>query len=339
MPLIIQTPENPDVIARYGTYPRAINALSRKQTSVQRHLRYRGLAGYEPMTQATLLSIMQLAPQRSVFFDVGAHVGLYSALVSAVFARAGARSYAFEPTPETAEIGRGIARHNRLSIEVVQAAVSDQPGQATLYFADASDSSNSLNEAFRAHSREVSVPLVTLDSFAAELGRDPHLIKIDVETHETQVLLGARGLIARARPWLVCEVLRDTDRAQMSRLLGWMEGMGYTFHLLTPALPWPSSPAAHYEELLGLSRDWLFAPGPVPARLTDAVRAWLTAIRRCGAQTNLLVPPGGALPAGWNAPYPGRQRLGWLARLRAVGALTPRPPADIRGKRGIGRGL
>ena len=54
MPLLIKVPENRAVLSATGPYPRALNMLGRRQTAVQRQLRRSGLAGYEPMTQATL---------------------------------------------------------------------------------------------------------------------------------------------------------------------------------------------------------------------------------------------------------------------------------------------
>jgi FkbM family methyltransferase len=323
MPLIVRTPANPAAIATTGPYPRALNVLSRQQTAVQRQLRRSGLAGYEAATQATLLSVMQQAPHGAAFFDVGAHIGLYAALIGTVFAGKGVRSYAFESAPETAAICRAVAVHNRLRIEVVEAAVSDEPGTAPLFGSDTTESSNSLNGGFRAHSQRLSVPVTTLDLFTAESGVVPTLIKIDVETHEPQALRGARKLIERDRPWIVCEIVRGADQDAMAAALGELAELGYTFHCMAGPAPWHSAPADAHHTLFGLGgRDWLLAPEPLSESFYATVRGWRTAIAACTERTNTLVPGGRPLPPRWDAPHRAR-RLAWLTELIRRAPLLP----------------
>jgi len=78
------------------------------------------------LTQATLLALAQRAPAGSAVYDVGAHIGLYAALIDAVYGRSprAPRVIAFEPTPETAGICSGIRRHNGLGFELVESAGS-----------------------------------------------------------------------------------------------------------------------------------------------------------------------------------------------------------------------
>jgi FkbM family methyltransferase len=324
-------PENRAVLSGLGPYPRSLNMLGRRQTAVQRQLRRAGLAGYETMTQATLLSIMQHAPRQAAFFDVGAHIGLYSAMISAVYAGTGVRTYAFEPTPDTARICRAVRKYNGLDYAVVETALSDEPGVAALYLSDKTESSNSLNPGFRAHTQEVAVAMTTLDAFAMETGVDPYLIKIDVETREPQVIRGALETIARARPWIVCEILPEVDSDNLAELLARLTDLGYAFRQLTPELPWTLCRDA--EDLRQLSRlperDWLLAPEQPNGEFFASVRGWLAAIAECDETTNQLIAGGDPLPAGWNSPYSTggafarltqrrssaqRSVLGWLRR-------------------------
>ena len=83
MPLFIATPRNDTSKHPYATH---LNVLSRKQTAVQRALRRGGLANYEPLLQATLFSLCDSSNHRPVFYDVGSHIGLYSALDGLDFA-------------------------------------------------------------------------------------------------------------------------------------------------------------------------------------------------------------------------------------------------------------
>ena len=210
MPLIVKTPMNVQVIAESGSYAQRLDVLNRKTTAVQRQLRRGGLASYEPPTQAALLALMQLAPEGAAFFDVGAHIGLYSALIDLIYASKGAKTFAFEPTPTTATIGRRMKRVNKLGFELVELALSNAPGSATLYVSAKAETSNSLNPDHRDHAGEFTVELSTVDLFTAARGVDPAVMKIDVETNEPNVLAGSYETIRRARPAIVCEILRAT---------------------------------------------------------------------------------------------------------------------------------
>lgn len=338
MPLAITLPLNPDVIAAEGPYPRALNVLSRKQTAVQRQLRRAGLAGYEPTTQATLLALAQRAPTGSAVYDIGAHIGLYSALISAVYGRGSRlRTYAFEPTPDTAGLCRRIRASNRLSYEVVESAVSSAPGTAELYLSEKTESSNSLNSAHRRHSGSVRVPVTTVDAFTAERDAAPYLVKIDVETFEAAVLEGALRTVDRHRPWIVCELLPSADHDALRRALAPLVARGYGLHPITPEAPWLRYDESGYRRAVsGQCRDWLLAPAPLTPDFHRAVRRWLIAILACDETTNLLTPGGSPFPDAWNAPYlpsaraPAPRRPYAARRLRAglaaLAALARRAP-------------
>jgi FkbM family methyltransferase len=313
-------PENRAVLSALGPYPRSLNMLGRRQTAVQRQLRRAGLAGYEPMTQATLLSIMRHAPRQAAFFDVGAHIGLYSAMISAVYAGNGVRTYAFEPTPDTARICRAVRKYNGLKYTVVETALSSERGVVVLYLSDKTESSNSLNPRFREHTQEVVVQMTTLDAFATETGVDPYLIKIDVETQEPQVIRGALELIARARPWIVCEILPEVDSGDFTDLLARLTDLGYAFRQLTPELPWTLCRSAEELQQLALlpGRDWLLAPEELTGEFFATVRGWLAAIAECDETTNQLIAGGDPLPAGWNSPYPAGRTFARLTQRRST---------------------
>ncbi|MGW5442601.1 FkbM family methyltransferase [Streptomyces asiaticus] len=306
MPLAITLPLNPDVLEAGGPYPRALNVLSRKQTAVQRQLRRAGLAGYEPTTQATLLALAQQAPEGSAVYDIGAHIGLYSALISAVYGDGGRgpRTIAFEPTPETAALCRRIRDCNRLGFEVQQTALADEPGTAELYFSLKSESSNSLNPAHRRHTESVTVPVTTVDAFTGERGLAPHLIKIDVETFEAAVLRGSYDTIRRHRPWIVCELLPSADHTALRTALAPLTAMDYGLHPITPEAPWHRYDETTYRSAVsGQCRDWLLAPRPLTPAFHRVVRRWLIAILACDETTNIITTDKASFPYGWNAPY------------------------------------
>jgi FkbM family methyltransferase len=309
MPLLLQMPRNRAVATSVGGYRGALR-IPDQRNGVQNTLRRTGLSGYEVAAQATLLSLMQRAPRRAVMFDVGAHIGLYPALISLVYRGRGYKVVAFEPTPATAATARAIRDGNRLEYEIVEAAVSAEPGTADLFLSDTWDTSNSLNGDHRNGTEAVTVPVLTVDGFSTGRGLDPYLIKIDVETYEPQVFAGAVQTVERCRPWIACELLADIDRAALEPGLRRLEALGYTFHRMAGPKPWPAMTAAGCLAALdNTSRDWLIAPRPPGWRFYRDLDSWTLAIVECDASTNRQVPGGGKLPPGWNAHYDPRTVL------------------------------
>jgi FkbM family methyltransferase len=307
MSIVIKVPENRSVIRSAGPYPSALNMLDPRTTAVQRQLRRTGLAGYEPATQAALLALASRCADGAVFIDVGAHIGLYSALISAVYGSRGPRVFAFEPAPDTANLCRRIRDANGLAFDVVQAAVSSRTGSATLFLSAKAETSNSLNETHRSYHGTVEVPMTTIDAFCREQGLNPGLVKIDVETHEPDVLAGALDTIRDARPWIVCELLNADNVPE--KLMVRLEEAGYRYYQLTEELPWREERARSVRLHTGqISRDWLFAPRAVDESLVNSVRGWLTAIAACPDTTNLIVADDATLSRTWNAPYSGPSR-------------------------------
>jgi FkbM family methyltransferase len=285
--MVVSLPRAAHPRAPLGPYRRRLDMIDASATAVQRALRRTGLAGYEPSTQATLLTVMHLAGEGAVFFDIGAHVGLYAAEVAAIFADRDVRVLAFEPAPDTVRMAEEIRARNDLDYEVVPVALCDREGSATLYLSDKAETSNSMNPTFRASSHQVVVPTTTVDAFVAARGIVPTLVKIDVETLESTVLAGALDLIRSARPWIVCELLRPSE--DLSGLLREIAGYGYTYHHLAGDPPWPARPPrVVLDEVGGPDRDWLFAPSRPGPRFHATASGWLTAIAACDATTNLI---------------------------------------------------
>ncbi|MEJ7810656.1 MAG: FkbM family methyltransferase [Gemmatimonadaceae bacterium] len=130
--------------------------------------------------------------------DVGANVGVY-VLQFAHWSGPSGRVIAFEPNPVARAV---LERHVALNgltrrVEIVGAAVSAAPGDATLYAAGAEGMSRlgAPNEALGAPMHEITVPVVTLDAYCRTTGIVPDWLLVDVEGFEIAVLSGARQLI------------------------------------------------------------------------------------------------------------------------------------------------
>ena len=154
------------------------------------------------------------SPRRArPFLDVGAHIGLYQAMVSAIFGTRGHRAVAFEPAPQTAHICRSLRDANGLDFDVVECAVGHavRGVRCTCRRVPNSCRYKSLEPTVGT----VHVPVTTVDRFTSVHRVDPWLMKIDVETYEPQVLAGAFETIERCRPWIA--VARSSTRPTTSR--------------------------------------------------------------------------------------------------------------------------
>src|SRR5690554_3104652 len=203
--------------------PVRLDLLVGASSAVQRQVRRVGIGGYETPTMATLLAVA--AQQRApVFFDVGANVGLYAAMVARLLTAS--TVVAFEPTPSTAAIARQIVAANGLDVRVEAVALGADEGTADLYLSAKSDASNSLVEGFKRSTGMVTVPVRRLDGYVEASRLVPTLLKVDTETFEPQVIAGAVETLRRHRPTMVVEVLKRRGHDHGVELTEAMAGLG-----------------------------------------------------------------------------------------------------------------
>lgn len=262
---------DPEAAARYLTLSAPVHL------DIPRRLERRGLARYEPDGLACFLSLTAAAPPGAVL-DVGANVGIYAALASALTDR---EVWAFEPAPEVAAVAAAFAAGNDLSFEVEQLAFGAEDGTATLYMADASDTSSSLAADFRRGSTQVEVPVETLDSWCERTGVRPAVVKIDTETTEPDVIAGATRTLTAHRPWLLCEVLAGRVEERLQEALA---PLGYRWFQVRGEPPYVERDRIegdpNHEHLM-----WLFCPEPPDEGFWQAIRRMRRAISECGPES------------------------------------------------------
>lgn len=136
----------------------------------------------------------------NVVADVGAHFGTFTLLAAARVGSTG-KVVAFEPDEAARTRLRANLSLNRFEdrVHVSATAVSDAEGTTT-FFARPGETVGSLVPSQAGNgpgtaSMPVSVETLTLDRFFAQLGRDPDVVKIDVEGAEFAVLRGADRIV------------------------------------------------------------------------------------------------------------------------------------------------
>lgn len=173
--------------------------------------------------------------------DVGAHEGSYAADVARLVR--GARVFAFEPHPETFK--RLAAAGGAYT--PVHAAVASEPGTVTLY--DRGSPAGTQHASLvpnvietihaQATARRWEVPATTLDRFVAEQRIERvHLLKIDTEGSELDVLRGARACLAAGMVDVIQIEFNSMNTVSRVFLRDFRALLpGYTAHRLLPDGP------------------------------------------------------------------------------------------------------
>jgi FkbM family methyltransferase len=201
--------------------------------SPEASLRYwRRMSGVDPVLYRMA---RELVKPGACVWDVGANVGLFSFCAAALAGPSGS-VLAIEPDVWLAQlINRSGWRWKQLQasaapVKVVCAAASDRSQVNHLQISARSRAASHLSgsqgstqfEGHRFSQPALSVPLdFLLDYFPA-----PNVLKIDVETHETRVLQGARRLLETVRPVIWCEVSPENSMAVFDIL----EPLGYDLY-------------------------------------------------------------------------------------------------------------
>lgn len=173
---------------------------------------------------------------RAVYFDVGANVGSYSRSVSSV---CGSRAdiYAFEPAAATyAMLARNCAELG--NVRTFRLGFGKEQATGTLYSTDLGSVFSSLvREAVEqrgTQSTREEVAVDTIGGFCARNGiEEIHLLKIDVEGAELDVLAGAGSLLTENRIHFVQFEFGERSLRARTFLKDFFDILpGYTFYRL-----------------------------------------------------------------------------------------------------------
>jgi FkbM family methyltransferase len=159
-----------------------------------------------------------------VVYDVGAHVGYYTALAATIVGKRG-QVIAFEPRPVNFSYLKRHVRSNDLSnVRLFEASVGNNAGEVSF------DNKTGTGTGRVNSGGRISVKMVCLDElFARGEIPPPNFMKIDVEGGEVEVLEGARNVIAHARPVMLVATHGSREHAFVEKYL---KDHNYTYHVL-----------------------------------------------------------------------------------------------------------
>jgi FkbM family methyltransferase len=169
----------------------------------------------DPSQAAELAAFVGACRPGMLLFDLGAHFGVFS-LAALRYGGYDARSVAVEPSPAAARILQIQSRLNGAAgrVTLVRAAAAGAVGtQAMLAAGVIADGFFVTGDADRPPRELTTVPTVSIDSLARDLGVRPSHIKIDVEGAEVATLEGGRDtLCTEPRPVVFLELHNEIAR-------------------------------------------------------------------------------------------------------------------------------
>lgn len=187
---------------------------------IENEIFWKGLYGGWEKTSLSLW--IQLCKTSNVIIDIGANTGIYS--LSAKCCNPQSKVYAFEPVQRVYDKLIKNIRLNNYDITSIPKAVSNNDGVATIYDT-LSEHILSVTVNKNLNSPDISVvpvevPTVKLSTIIENYSiLHIDLIKIDVETHEVEVLHGMGKYLNKMRPTFIIEVINDDVAMGVQNLL------------------------------------------------------------------------------------------------------------------------
>lgn len=172
----------------------------------------------------------RLCEEEAVVFDIGANTGLYSLLAKAINEKS--EVIAFEPLEGVMKKLKYNIELNGMDITCSDLALSNYTGTAQV-FPESLDHvySVTVNKRIGSPEKQVfeqTIPVVRMDEFIEKHSiKSIGLMKIDVETHEVEVLEGMGKYLAQFRPDLLIEIQSNEIAEGVMRLI---KDLNYEFY-------------------------------------------------------------------------------------------------------------
>lgn len=159
-----------------------------------------------------------------VFYDIGAHGGVYTLTLIKRFPDLIVHS--FEPQPE--ELLENLMLNSLPGERVHAVALGDH--ERTVKMTTKKRSSNHISD-----DGDRAVPMIRLDDYVRDRKLPaPDWIKIDIEGMELPALRGAEQTLKRSHPTIICEINHISGRygSKVSDLIDFLNSLGYSIHAL-----------------------------------------------------------------------------------------------------------
>jgi FkbM family methyltransferase len=171
----------------------------------------------------------KLCKQSNVIFDIGANTGVYGLIAKSL--NPASDVHAFEPVKRVYEKLSANCKLNGYNITCNEMAASDLDGTATIYDLNGEHIlSVTVNKNLHDPNRKVfptQIETIKLSTYIEKKSIEQiDLMKIDVETHEFEVLKGMATYLNKFRPTMLIEILEDEVGKNVESLI---KDMGYLY--------------------------------------------------------------------------------------------------------------
>ena len=172
---------------------------------------------------------VQLCKNSDIIFDIGANTGIYAMVANTINGKA--EVFAFEPVERVYDKLVKNCELNKFNTTCYQKAVSNFTGKAVIFDTEEVHVlSVTVNKNLNAPStpvKEYEIETITLKQ-VIEDNKLPRidLMKIDVETHEPEVLEGMGEYLKKFQPTMLIEILNDEVGQRISQLIS---GIDYLY--------------------------------------------------------------------------------------------------------------
>jgi FkbM family methyltransferase len=170
-----------------------------------------------------------LVESGSSVIDVGANIGQFTYALCQLVGPSG-NVIAIEPQPELAKLLRAATRHLSLPVTVFECALSSRTGEAQLEIPVINGEKRHALATLNGHGASgfhKQVKLCRLDDICRQIRTRISLIKIDVEGHELEVLLGSVDTLRRHRPVLLMEIEQRHSPVPIGETFDFLKSLGY----------------------------------------------------------------------------------------------------------------
>lgn len=168
---------------------------------------------------------IELSKRSEVIFDIGANTGIFSLISKSV--NPSSIIYAFEPIPKAFDHLKENIDLNHYKITAVKKAISNFNGTAEIFLPKDTDFAYSVTvnkNLGQNNSAALVIETITIDDYVSEHNIPRiDLLKIDVETHEPEVIEGYSKLIRAHQPSILIEILNEDVGSKVEELIKDME--------------------------------------------------------------------------------------------------------------------
>jgi FkbM family methyltransferase len=180
--------------------------------TLENQIFWEGIYGWEPQSIKLWINLCKNRNIKTVL-DIGANTGIYSLIAKSLDNNK--KVYAFEPLPKVFDFLKMNCKKNNFEININNVALSNYDGYAQIYLPEHSDFAYSVtvNKNLLPQSvlyKEMAIKVLRLDTFIIDNNIDSiDLIKLDVETHEVEVIEGMGNFLFYNRPIILIEILNQ----------------------------------------------------------------------------------------------------------------------------------